>query len=274
MKNLKLPNKVSQLINKENKENETTLIYNKNNIAIYLTYPKNRELKAKTFINDTKQELEEILDAIQFHDANITIHINDTGKDLKEYNTVPYGGKSSRVYSYITEKKYFIYFSLDDVSGLFHELSHVLDYDSKQTYKQLESFKNIHKQVVDVLNKIPETYYDKRDRKQRIKYESSKEEVLVRTLNQHYCRTHKENIYADQLKPLPIDIVLDVLYKGVDSFKADVDNLINSIKETDNRIEYSRTDIINTNHINKDEYEELAKAIMELYEQNSLNITP
>lgn len=138
----------------------------------------------------------------------------------------------------------------------------------------MESFKNIHKQVVDVLNKIPETYYDKRDRKQRIKYESSKEEVLVRTLNQHYCRTHKENIYADQLKPLPIDIVLDVLYKGVDSFKADVDNLINSIKETDNRIEYSRTDIINTNHINKDEYEELAKAIMELYEQNSLNITP
>ena len=68
--------------------------------------------------------------------------------------------------------------------------------------------------------------------------------------------------------------MLDVLYKGVDSFKADVDNLINSIKETDNRIEYSRTDIINTNHINKDEYEELAKAIMELYEQNSLNITP
>ena len=108
MKNLKLPNKVSQLINRENKENETTLIYDKNNITIYLTYPKNRELKAKTFINDTKQELEEILDAIQFHDANITIHINDTGKDLKEYNTVPYGGKSSRVYSYITEKKYFI----------------------------------------------------------------------------------------------------------------------------------------------------------------------
>ena len=93
VKNLKLPNKVSQLINRENKENETALIYNKNNITIYLTYPKNRELKAKTFINDTKQELEEILDAIQFNDANITIRINDTGEDLKEYNTVPYGLK-------------------------------------------------------------------------------------------------------------------------------------------------------------------------------------
>ena len=43
VKNLKLPNKVSQLINRENKENETALIYNKNNITIYLTYPKNRE---------------------------------------------------------------------------------------------------------------------------------------------------------------------------------------------------------------------------------------
>ena len=89
VKNLKLPNKVSQLINRENKENETALIYNKNNITIYLTYPKNRELKAKTFINDTKQELEEILDAIQFNDANITIRINDTGEDLKEYIQYP-----------------------------------------------------------------------------------------------------------------------------------------------------------------------------------------
>ena len=83
-------------------------------------------------------------------------------------------------------------------------------------------------------------------------------------MNQQYCRTHEPNIFADQLKPVLVDIALDTLYQNNKVFRDNVNKFISEIPELDTWNTIKRTNIINTKFVNQEEYDDFVEAIIKI----------
>lgn len=277
MDEVKTPSVFSRIKNVTNSDYEEIRIYKKDGIDINLIYPKNREHMVKTFINNTKQDLIDVLSSVKNNNARIVINIDDSGK-LPVYNTIPYGGESSSVTSDVALNRHKIAISFDDVSCLLHERMHVLDYDSSEKYKKSESFKYIKDKIIDTLADSvdymiannPSLTFD--TRKYQLVYETSDNEIFARILNQQFCRTHKPNIYADQLKPFVVDIVMDTLYQYDSEFRDMVHRFVDEVDELINYETVIRTDILNTKYIDFDDYQDFVNAILTINENNQFKL--
>ena len=150
---VKLPNIVSRISSRGNDDKQSSTVHESSIYNIYLEYPQNREYMAKKFINDNIDDLAEILTVLPLNNSNVYIFIDDSGSKLPVHHTRPYGGKSSRTFSYVEDRLHKIYLSLDDVSGLFHEVCHVYDYDKFEQYKHTELFKKITTQSQFIIGK-------------------------------------------------------------------------------------------------------------------------
>lgn len=259
---VKLPNIFSRINSLGNDDKQSSTVHESSIYNIYLEYPQNREYMAKKFINDNIDDLAEILTVLPLKNSDVYIFIDDSGSQLPVYNTKPYGGESSSTLSYVDDGRHEIYFSLDDVSGLFHEVCHVYDYDNFEQYKHTELFKKITMQSRKALSLVNlNTFKHDSD---RITYQTSDNEILARILNQQYCRTHEPNIFADQLKPVLVDIALDTLYQNNKVFRDNVNKFISEIPELDTWNTIKRTNIINTKFVNQEEYDDFVEAIIKI----------
>ena len=103
---METPGLLSRIRHLNNNNDETTRLKLTENIDLKLYYPKNKEYDVKKFINNTIDDLYDVIDAIPIsNDTTVIIHINETGK-VPIYNTKPYGGESSRTESYLSTKKH------------------------------------------------------------------------------------------------------------------------------------------------------------------------
>ena len=103
----------------------------------------------------------------------------------------------------------------------------------------------------------------------QLKYERSDNEIFARTLNQQYCRTHEPNIFADQLKPLMIDVVLDYLYNTDSEYKNAVDEFINEIPKINEWSNMKRVDILNYTYVDEDDIEVFIDMLNQLTNENN-----
>ena len=244
------------------------------NIELKLYYPKNKEYDVKKFINSKINDLYEVITDIPIsNNSTVTIHINETG-NVPIYNKKPYGGKSSRTASYLSTEEHDILISLDDVSGLVHEFGHVFDYDNLEKFKTSQNFKTmrriIHNTMSEVDKNLKELEFNNITTDEvQLKYERSDNEIFARTLNQQYCRTHEPNIFADQLKPLMIDVVLDYLYNTDSEYKNAVDEFINEIPKINEWSNMKRVDILNYTYVDEDDIEVFIDTLNQITNENN-----
>ena len=271
---METPGLLSRIRHLNNNNDETTRLKLTENIDLKLYYPKNKEYDVKKFINNTIDDLYDVIDAIPIsNDTTVIIHINETGK-VPIYNTKPYGGESSRTESYLSTKKHDILLSLDDVSGLFHEFSHVFDYDTIEKFKTSKNFKDIRRIIgntmSDLRNELLEIEFKSiKMGPRQFNYERSEREIFARILNQQYCRTHEPNIFADQLKPLMVDIVMDFLYNTDSEYKHAVDEFINEIPKINEWPNIKRDDILNYTYIDDDDIEVFIDMLNQITNENN-----
>ena len=100
-------------------------------------------------------------------------------------------------------------------------------------------------------------------------YERSEREIFARILNQQYCRTHEPNIFADQLKPLMVDIVMDFLYNTDSEYKHAVDEFINEIPKINEWPNIKRDDILNYTYIDDDDIEVFIDTLNQITNENN-----
>ena len=274
MKKLTTPGLINRISNRNNINVETTRLRLTENIELKLYYPKNKEYDVKKFINSKINDLYEVITDIPIsNNSTVTIHINETG-NVPIYNTKPYGGKSSRTASYLSTEEHDILISLDDVSGLVHEFGHVFDYDNLEKFKTSQNFKTmqriIHNTMSEVDKNLKELEFNNITTDEvQLKYERSDNEIFARTLNQQYCRTHEPNIFADQLKPLMIDVVLDYLYNTDSEYKNAVDEFINEIPKINEWSNMKRVDILNYTYVDEDDIEVFIDTLNQITNENN-----
>lgn len=151
-------------------------------------------------------------------------------------------------------------------------------HDSNEEYKTTKQFielTNIVKETLDAIlierSKGNIDIKKKKITEQKLQYQFSENELLVRILNQQYCRTHEPNIYADQLKPLFVDMVLDTLYQHDEEFKRLTNEFVNNIHQIKKWNREIRTDILNTTYLDLEDHELLKDSLVSLV-KNSENI--
>ena len=268
MTKFKTPKPLNTLLNKLSEQQGSDTIQLSPKTQLTLIYPKKRETEAKNFINENINQLLEIVNEMPLTNSTVHIIINDTGNVL-EYNTNPYGGKSFKTESYLEQKHHKIFLSLDDVSGVQHEWSHVFDYDTFEKHKQSEKFKIIHNKIKTLTNKFIK-HPDKRNivnlytTRTQLKYETSDDEIFVRLLNQQYCRTHEPNIFADQIKPVIVDIMMNYLYNNDSEYKQTVDEFINEIPKINEWYNTKRVDVLNYTYVDDDDVDEFVQILTQI----------
>ena len=273
MKTFKTPTTLNTILNKLNNQQDRDTIQLTPQTQLTLIYPKKRETEAKTFINETINQLLEIIEEMPLANSTVHIIINDTGR-VPQYNTKPYGGESFRTESYLDVHRHEIYMSLDDVSGFQHEWSHVFDYDEFEKHKQSNNFQMIKSKITRTLYKTMNqfNYYNTKSlntKPKHLKYQIGNNEIFARLLNQHYCRTHEPNIYADQIKPLIVDMVMGSSYANDSEYKSTVDEFINEIPKINEWSNMKRVDILNQTYLDKDAVTEFMNTLKQITIENN-----